>query len=259
MNRVPGQAGCVGRVGRGCTVLEGLDDGYGAPVRGAGSRLSRVVGTRRRSAAGNGCDGAGRRRAGSAARVFWPGNPARWLRVVVAERLPAEDGARPVGRAAVGRAGRQFRGLADPSEIPGDAGWVLDDRDEPHAPLADGAAEGVHAKRACEELRPGAISASPLLPVDRLAGGGLLRSGHDQGSPLAPCREHTSVSDGVVARWRHARGETAQEGERIHVDRDGAVSVGPLQEDADQAVFTLLDPVLREGRPEHVSEQRLAA
>jgi len=63
----------------------------------------------------------------------------------------------------------------------------------------------------------------------------------------------------VVARWRHARGETTQEGERIHVDGNGPVRVGPLQEDADQAVFTALELLLREGRPEHVSEQRLAA
>ncbi len=83
---------------------------------------------------------------------------------------------------------------------------------------------------------------------------GTIRDLHSLAAPSTPAY--------LTVWWRalrHARGETTQEGKRIHVDRDGPVSVGPLQEDADQAVFTLLELVLREGRPEHVSEQRLAA
>jgi hypothetical protein len=34
---------------------------------------------------------------------------------------------------------------------------------------------------------------------------------------------------------------------------------GPLENDADQAVLALLDPVLRNGRAKHVAQQRLTA
>jgi hypothetical protein len=79
-----------------------------------------------------------------------------------------------------------------------------------------------------------------------------------QGETNGPTK-HARVPDGVVARRRDGGGETTEEGERIHVDGDGPVGVGPLQEDADEAVWTVLDLVLRNGRPEHVPEQRLAA
>jgi hypothetical protein len=88
----------------------------------------------------------------SAAR--WPGNPRGISGVLVAERPSAEDGALPVRRASVGRAGRQLRGLADAGEITGDARRVFEDGDQPHASPADGTGERVDGERAREELRP---------------------------------------------------------------------------------------------------------
>ena len=43
------------------------------------------------------------------------------------------------------------------------------------------------------------------------------------------------------------------------LDGDGPVGEGSLEDDADQAVLALLDPVLRNGRAKHVAQQRLAA
>ena len=62
-----------------------------------------------------------------------------------------------------------------------------------------------------------------------------------------------------MARRRDARGQPAEQGQRIHVDGDGPVGVGLLQDDADQAVLTALELLLRDGRPQHVAQQRLAA
>jgi hypothetical protein len=56
-----------------------------------------------------------------------------------------------------------------------------------------------------------------------------------------------------------ARGETTQQRQRIHLHRDGPVGEGLLEEDADQALLALLDPVLPNGRAQHVAQQRLAA
>jgi len=67
------------------------------------------------------------------------------------------------------------------------------------------------------------------------------------------------VPDGVVSRRRDARGETTQQRERVHLDRDGPVGEGPFEEDADQAVLALLDLVLSNRRAKHVAQQRLAA
>jgi hypothetical protein len=46
---------------------------------------------------------------------------------------------------------------------------------------------------------------------------------------------------------------------RPHIDGDGAVGVGLLEDDADQAVWPVLDPVLRDGGAQDVSEQGFAA
>jgi len=63
----------------------------------------------------------------------------------------------------------------------------------------------------------------------------------------------------VVAGRRNARSHPAEEGQRVQVDGDGAVGVRLLEDDADQAVLPVLDLVLRDGGPQDVSEQRLAA
>jgi len=55
----------------------------------------------------------------------------------------------PLGRARV-----PFRRLTDRGEEACDAGWVPEDGDEPHAPLADGAGERVHAERARRAAPP---------------------------------------------------------------------------------------------------------
>jgi hypothetical protein len=71
--------------------------------------------------------------------------------------------------------------------------------------------------------------------------------------------EHAGVFDSVIARGRDAGGEAAEERERVHVDSDGAVGEGALEGDAHEAVGARLDALLREGRPQHVTKERLAA
>jgi hypothetical protein len=62
----------------------------------------------------------------------------------------------------------------------------------------------------------------------------------------------------VKARWRHARRETAEQREWIHVDRDGAVGVRALERETYEAVGALHESVLRERRTKHVSKERLS-
>jgi hypothetical protein len=50
--------------------------------------------------------------------------------------------------------------------------------------------------------------------------------------------------DRVEAWWRHACCEPAQEREWIHIDRDRAISVGLLQGDSNEAVWTLFHSLL---------------
>jgi len=87
--------------------------------------------------------------------------------IVVACGHPAQDAALPIGRAPAGRARGQLGRLTDRGEVACDAGWVAEDGDEPHAPLADGAGERVQAESTGEQLRPGAVSA----PRHRTSGG----------------------------------------------------------------------------------------
>jgi hypothetical protein len=64
--------------------------------------------------------------------------------------------------------------------------------------------------------------------------------------------------DGVEPWWRHAGCEPAQQGQRIHVDRDRPVGVGLLQGDAHEAVGALLHSLLRNRGAQDVSQQRLS-
>jgi hypothetical protein len=71
-------------------------------------------------------------------------------------------------------------------------------------------------------------------------------------------REHARVVDGVIARWGHARGQPAQQRQGVHVHRDRAVGVGPLQLDAHEAVLEREHAVLGEGRAHNVAQEGFA-
>jgi hypothetical protein len=157
---------------------------------------------------------------------------------------------------AVGRAFRRFGGFADSGEVPGDAQRVADEGDEPHPSLAGRTSRGVEAERAGEELSPRPIAGCVFLPglgCFRLGGG------HDARSPQAGSSEDACVADGVVTGRRNAGRQPGEEAERVQVDGDGAVGAGLLEDDADQAVWPLLNLVLCDGGPQDVSEQRFAA
>ena len=53
----------------------------------------------------------------------------------------------------------------------------------------------------------------------------------DTRAPWTCSREDPRVVDGVKAWWGHARSQSAQERERIHLDRDRSVGVRLLQRD----------------------------
>ena len=157
--------------------------------------------TRRRGAAGSGSAA----RSGSRVRsgTWFSVDSAGWLRL--RSRAPAGGGWWRPSRAGRG----QPRGLCGSVGSPILAryramlsGFLMTAMSFMR-PLADGTGERVHGERAREQFRPGAVSASPLLLAAHARGSGL-RSGHDPRSPLARCREHARVPDGVVAGRRNA-------------------------------------------------------
>ena len=83
-----------------------------------------------------------------------------------------------------------------------------------------------------------------------------------KGSPRRAARSlplgDSRIVDRVESWWRHAGGQPAQERERIHVNRDRAVSVSLFQGDANQAVGALLHSLLRNRGAQDVSQQRLS-
>ena len=59
-------------------------------------------------------------------------------------------------------------------------------------------------------------------------------------------------------RW-DCGAQTAEQGERVEVDGDGAAGVGATQVDADEAVGQPLEPVLCDGRTQDVAQESFAA
>lgn len=107
---------------------------------------------------------------------------------------------------------------------------VGDHGEELHAPLAVWALECVDGEGAPEQVGPRAVGRAWALDRCIVAGIGLLagvgRQGPDACAQLAGGGEDACVLDGMVARRRYAGRESADEGERVHVDGDGAVGVG---------------------------------
>ena len=97
----------------------------------------------------------------------------------------------------------------------------------------------------------------PLRGAESGSPEGRLRA--DARAPWARSREDPRVVDGVKAWWGHARSQSTQERERIHLDRYRSVGVCLLQCDAYQAVGTLLHSLLRNRRTQDVAQQSLAA
>jgi hypothetical protein len=67
-------------------------------------------------------------------------------------------------------------------------------------------------------------------------------------------RQNACVTDGVKARRRDCRCKSAQQGERIEVNGDGAVAERPLQSDAHEAIGASLKSLARERRAKDVSD-----
>jgi len=63
----------------------------------------------------------------------------------------------------------------------------------------------------------------------------------------------------MEAGWRDARGQAAQERQRVHVDRERPVGVGLLERDAQQPIVAWREVLLSDGRTQHVAQQCLAA
>ena len=119
---------------------------------------------------------------------------------------------------------------------------------------------------------PAHIAANPaqllIFTASEGAGAGsLLTTPAGAGSARGTIRDLHSLAAASTPEYRTVwwRGggtlcrEAAEEREWIHVHHDGPVRVGFLQADAHEAVFTVLELVLRDRRPQHVSQQRLAA
>jgi hypothetical protein len=111
-------------------------------------------------------------------------------------------------------------------------------------------------------LQPGAVATALRLRRGRvvvgLELGGRGGARPDAGAPRARGGEDASVFHEVIARGWDADREAAEQGERVHVDGDGAVGVSALERDAHEAFGPLLGALLRERRAHHVAEQCFA-
>jgi len=122
------------------------------------------------------------------------------------------------------------------------------------------------AKRPTEKLRPRTVRARALLRAGfsacRLRARRRrirARLRREARSPRGRGCEHARVFQGVEPRRRHAGRQTTERRQRVHVDGHRPVGVGLLQRDADQAIGSLLETLLPDGRPQHVAQQRIAA
>ena len=130
----------------------------------------------------------------------------------VSERLAAQDGALPIGRASPLRAARNIDGLAERGEKSGDALRLGDHGDELHPSFARRALEQVERKRAAKEVgaawrrrdsRPACVSARARRPPSRSlpASQGAVRCGSSKDLRARGPRRTLRCESAAAGHW----------------------------------------------------------
>jgi hypothetical protein len=157
-----------------------------------------------------------------------------------------EDTTGPVGRSSRGRPLRHVGRLADAPEVPSDARWIRDKREQLHPSAAAWAGQNVDPKGPFEKLRPRTIGASArALGLVRRGFWRNLRLRRETGPQLTRRRKHARVPNGMQARCGHRRRETTEQRQRIHVHRHrggshfmlGCASARPFVDPEARSVF----------------------